>query len=403
MAGKRPVFAENCALDLQGPGEAGPSFPNLRAFITFHWMLHRLRFLAAVAAWLAATAGCGGSTPSAADKAAPEAVRVDTAAVRLESVDQTIRAVGSLVARQAVVVKPEVSGIVKAIEFREGAAVAKDAVLVHLDDAKLAAERELAAARVASAQANFENADAKLRRSKALVEQKILSSQEFENADAERKSAAAALEEARAALRLAGQKLADMTVRAPFAGIAGTKHVNVGDLVQQGQPLLDLVDLENLEIRFEVPELYVAAIRPSQRVEVGVTSLPGETFAGEVFFVSPQIDPVNRTLALKARVDNRGQRLHPGQFAQVRLVLQKRDGVAVIPEEALVSRQGRFFVFVVDSGAAHEREVTLGERQSGRVAIASGLSGGEVVVRTGHQKLHDGTPVEVGEAKPEAS
>jgi membrane fusion protein (multidrug efflux system) len=186
-----------------------------------------------------------------------------------------------------------------------------------------------------------------------------------------------------------------MTVRAPFAGVAGKRLAEPGDFVETGQPLLDLVDLDEIEIAFSLPEVHVPRLRLGQEARLRVTSLPAEDFRGEVFFVAPRVDPQNRSIELKARVDNREHRLRPGQFAHVRLTLERRDDVAMVPEEAIVSREGRFFVFVVDGGAAREREVTLGERQDGRVGVLGGLTGGETVVRSGHQRLSDGAAVEV--------
>jgi membrane fusion protein (multidrug efflux system) len=127
---------------------------------------------------------------------------------------------------------------------------------------------------------------------------------------------------------------------------------------------------------------------------VKVTGFADKTFAGEVYFIDPRVDPSTRTVKVKARIANADGELRPGLFANVELITGARDDALVVPEQAVVPAIDKLTVFVVENGIAHRREVTVGARLPGKVEITSGLKDGEVVVIAGQQKLRDGVPVQ---------
>jgi RND family efflux transporter MFP subunit len=292
-------------------------------------------------------------------------------------------------------VGPKRAGHVTALPLVEGQPAAAGDVLVRLDDRELTAEVDVARAAVQEAEAKAANARRQRERTQSLLAEGIVARQQYDDLRAEADRANAALALARASLVSAEARLEETVIRAPFAGIIGQRRVDLGAYVHEGDPLVSLVDLDPLELVFEVPERYLTQLRRDARVEVRVASHRDRTFSGTVAFVAPQVDETNRTVTVKAALPNGDGALRPGQFATARLVLERRIGAVVVPEEAVITREQQRFVFVVRDGLATAQEVTIGERLPGKVEIPSGLAAGDTIVRIGQDQLRVETPTPV--------
>lgn len=346
--------------------------------------------VAASAAALVA-AGCGGGETSVRATAASP---VEAAAAWTDTLSVTVEAVGSLEANARVEVKPEASGKVSEILFREGDTVRAGQVLVRLDRNKLTAELQAARAGVTRARAEAENLGRQLRRNDSLLARGAISEQAYDDLETQYNTARAGLEQAEANLALAREELEDATIRAPFDGRVGARTFDPGDYLSVGTPMFTIVNDDPLEIRFSVPERYLNQLEHGSPVTVRVRSEPGRTFSGEVDFISPYVDPANRTVALRALIPNPSSRLRPGQFGNVQLQLEERPAV-LVPEAAVLSRQQGSTVFRVRGGVADPVTVELGLRRQGVVEILSGVSEGDTVVVAGQQRLREGTEVSV--------
>ena len=310
------------------------------------------------------------------------AVGVETVTVVAETVADDVTAVGTLRSNESVVLRPEVAGRIAAIRFREGAPVKRGQVLVELDAAVQQAEVQQAKASLALAQANFG-------RTADLFNRKFLS-------QSARDEAASQLEVARANMALAEARFDRTRIRAPFDGVVGIRNVSVGDYVQEGDDLVNLEDLATLKVDFRLPELYLARVRRDQALEVTSDAIPGERFAAKVAAIDPLINVEGRSVVIRATLPNENDQLRPGMFARVRLILQQREDVAMVPEEALVPAPGNVqFVYRVVDDTAQRVEVTTGARRGTRVEILEGLQAGDVVVTAGQLKLRDGAAVQV--------
>lgn len=345
----------------------------------------------ALAAMAALALACGGADEG---DAGPGATTVDADVARLDTLSLEVRAVGSLEADAQVEVKPETDGHVTSIHFREGDRVDEGQVLVRLDEDKLRAQVEAARATVQRTRAEKENLERRVARNDSLLARGAISEQAFDDLQTRYASAEASLAEARANLRLAEQRLEDATVRAPFAGRVGARSFDRGDYLRVGDPMFTVVDDQPLEIGFSVPERYLGQLDRGSPVSLTVRSMPGRTVRGEVDFVAPYVDAESRTVAMKARVPNPDAELRAGQFADVRLQLESRPAV-VVPEAAVVPREGGNVAFVVRGGEAEERDVRTGARRPGLVEILSGVAAGDTVVVAGQQNLRDGSRVDV--------
>jgi membrane fusion protein (multidrug efflux system) len=319
--------------------------------------------------------------------ASPERVPVETVTITVEDIDVTVDAVGTLEAHQVVELRPKRAGRVRELRLTEGVHVQAGEVLIELADDELQAQLEVAKASVVDATVRERNARQQYERAATLHRKGVASQQEHDDARAELDRAAAGLGLAQANLAFAEAQLAETVLRAPFDGIVGRRRVDLGAFARQGAALVTLVDPDPIEIVFAVPERYLGQIQLEQAVEMSVVSHPQRLFPGTVTFIDPQVDPINRTVTIKAVVQNPDFLLRPGQFATVQLHLDRHVGMPVVPEEALVPDGSRNLVFVIENGSAASRVVETGVRLPGRVEILDGVRAGERVVRTGHEKL----------------
>jgi membrane fusion protein (multidrug efflux system) len=308
------------------------------------------------------------------------AVTVFTAHVKVERLTSPISALGTARANEAVEVTSKVSNIVTAVHFTDGQRVREGQVLVELDSAQ--ARADLAAAEAASAESASQ-----VKRSRELINSRVISESQFEQLEATMKA-----NEARVAA--ARSRVADTVIRAPFSGRVGLRRVSVGSLVSPGTVITTLDDTSVIKVDFAVPENVLAGLREGLKVAVTAAAFPGREFTGTVTGIDSRVDPVSRSVTVRANLPNPDLALKPGMFLNVTLERDEHDAL-MVPEAALVPEQSRQFLFVVENGRAVRREVRIGRRQPGRVEIIAGLTAGEEVIVEGTQKARDGGAVHV--------
>jgi membrane fusion protein (multidrug efflux system) len=324
--------------------------------------------------------------PAAAGPA--RALPVKAALVRKDTVTDTVSAVGTLLANEAVMIRPEIDGRIEAIHFQEGQLVRKGDKLVSLDASEV--EAQLASA-VAAANLNR----SRLKRAEELHEKKFISAQAMDDARETVNQSNARESEIKA-------KLAKNVVRAPFEGVTGLRQVSPGAYAKAGQDVARLEGIGILKLDFRVPELYLSKIRVGQALAVNVDAYPAETFTGTIYAIEPSVDEATRTVLIRARLPNPGVRLKPGMFARVNLTLEQRNNALLVPEQALVPRGADRFVFRIIDGKAVLTKVQMGLRRPGEVEITAGLEEGQSIVADGQLKLQDGAAVAVMAEKPPA-
>ena len=335
-----------------------------------------------------AAAGCRKQQDAGAAAPGNFAVQVVAVEAKRQPISESLSLVGSLAANEMIEIKSETDGMVEEINFKEGERVEKGHLLFRLDESKFAAS-------VAEADASFKVAQANFERTRELVKEKLVSPQEFD-------TIAAQFHAAQATLDLRKRQLRDARIHAPFAGIVGARQVSPGQVIARNTTLSWLVDLDTLKAEFNVPERFFSRARLGQIIELAVATYPGEKFQGEVYFISPHIDPVFRTVLVKAYVKNQEQRLRPGMFANLDLTLKVRDQAVLVPETAITISSDKASLYTIESGdTAQLKPVTTGLRMGGKVEITDGLNGGELVVVEGTQKLRPGAKVKL--APPEAA
>ena len=203
---------------------------------------------------------------------------------------------------------------------------------------------------------------------------------------------------------LAQAKLDKTVLSAPFAGILGLRHVSVGDYVTPGQDIINLENIQPLKVDFRIPETYLTDLHSGQTIRITVDALPGEAFEGAVYAIDPRIDAAGRSLVIRAQLPNEHMRLRPGLFARVKLVVARQNDALLIPEEALMPKGDKQFVYKVVDGKAKMTQVHTGLHRDGQVQITDGLAAGDVVIVAGQMKVRpDGAVKVLPEPKAETS
>jgi len=328
------------------------------------------------------------SAPAAGPSGGSGKPSVEVARVEGKTLVDDTQAVGSLRSRQGVVLRPEISGRITQLNFRDGDRVKAGQLLVQLDD-------RLPMAQVQQALAELSIAEANHKRNQDLVAQNFISRRTVDES-------AAALQVAEAKLALARATAARLKILAPFDGLAGIRLVNVGDYLKDGADIVNIEDIEAIYVDYRLPERFQSKVRRGQLATVELDALPGRKFKAVLQAIDPLIDANGRSVGVRACIDNRRLQLRPGMFARVNTVFGQRDDARVILEAAIVPQAGKQFVIKLQPGpdaqgfVTQRVEVKVGQRMPGKVEIVDGLGLGDTVVIAGQQRVQrDGTSVRV--------
>ena len=298
-------------------------------------------------------------------------------------IDDRIEALGTLHANESVELTASVTDTVSVVNFDDGDRVEAGRVLVEMTSDEEHAQLEEARIGVAEARRQYE-------RIRSLVKQQSASESLLDERKRE-------WETGRARLAAIESRLADRLVRAPFAGVVGLRNVSIGALVQPGDLIATLDDDSVMKLDFSVPAVLLGSLAAGLPVVATTPAWQGQRFEGVVKSIDSRIDPVTRTVIVRALLSNAEHRLRPGMLMQVELSSRRREAI-VIPEESLVSLGVRQFVYVVSGSGAdtvERREVSIGVRRPGEVEITAGLNVNELVVTDGALKLRPGATVTI--------
>ncbi len=182
-------------------------------------------------------------------------------------------------------------------------------------------------------------------------------------------------------------------VESSLSGVIGRIPVDLGTAVTPQTTVATVVDLDEAEVRLDVPEKYLPLLSPGLKCSIGVDAYPGESFPGTVTQVSPVLDVETRTAPAEITIPNADHRLKPGMFARVKIVARTFPQVPTVSQEAIVGRAPDAVVFLVEGETARLRRIVPGFKQGARVQVVEGLQGAETVIVMGQQRLKDGDRV----------
>lgn len=313
--------------------------------------------------------------------------QVTVALVQPRVFEDTIEVLGVAKGRQSVTLTAAATQLVERVRFRDGQSVARGAVLVELRDTEQDAGTAQAEARLVQAQRAYE-------RYKTLGEKGFASKAAIDQFEATWRAAQADVAAAKA-------RQNDRMIRAPFAGVVGLSDVAPGALVNPGAPIVTLDDVSAMRVDFQVPERYLAQLRPGQMLLSSADAYPGQTIQGRISQIDTRVDERTRAITARAEFPNAGERLKPGMLMRVGISRGQRQSLGA-PESAVSVQGEAAYVYVLrqagERTVAEQRPILTGTRQQGFVEIREGVKAGERIVADGLNKIQPGQPVRIAGA-----
>lgn len=360
---------------------------------------------------LIAAAGCNRGPVQAAAGARPEGTLVTVATTTATDVPVYLDEIGRNGAFESVTVTPQVGGRITERHFEDGANLTKGQLLFVIDPRPYQAQLDSAQANLAQAKASLELAKIQFARDAELVGTKAISKQDYDTKKSTVDVDEAQVEAAEAALETARLNLEYCFIHSPIEGRAGARLVDVGNVVQANTTSLLLTQrLDPIYADFtiterDLPEVQKEMKRGTLKADVRLPSEPESAARiGKLTFLDNTVQNGTGTVNLRATIANPDHHFWPGQFVNVRLVLETKKGAVLVPNEATQISQKGFYVYVVKSdGTADIRLVKLGQRQGNDIVITDGLTAGENVVMTGQLTIIPGSKVRVASAPTEVA
>lgn len=364
---------------------------------------------------------------------------VMTALAKGRDVQRMVESVGTFYPMDEAIISAEIEGRAEEVRHDLGDLVNAGEVLVRINDEEqryqvaqseaqlrqslerlgLKTEKDrLADAReapdVRRAQAELNEAEQRLKRTRSLVDQNIGAKSDLDAANSRQQAMKAAydstinqtrnlmqeVERFKAILDLQRKKLRDTTVKAPFKSFVKERQVTVGQFLRANTPLFVLVKTDPIRLRVEIPERQAPWIKLNQLVDISVEAFQGRKFQGKIWRISPTVDQTKRTFVAEVLVANSAGELKSGSYAKAHVPTSHSEKVTVVPQRAIYYVMGANKAFVVKDGVVESREVKMGDRFETDVEILEGIEDGEEVALTQQAKLDTGVKVRVNNNPP---
>ncbi|MBC7543312.1 MAG: efflux RND transporter periplasmic adaptor subunit [Candidatus Sericytochromatia bacterium] len=368
------------------------------------------RILGASLILLVALLGCKGRSGDNGEAKAKQGPMVIVAAASHRPMTLDVPGVGHVEPVESVDVRPQASGTLSRVLFKEGDTVHEGQVLFEIDRAPLVASLRRAEAVLSRDKAEHAMAKSQFERYDDLYRQEAVSREQVEQFRTSASSLEAAMQADQAAIDQARVQLHFATLTAPISGRTGSLTVTIGNVVRptDTSPLVMIHKINPIRVSFAVPEQHLTRIRAGQQagiLTVVATPQGSKTpTGGQLDFVSNAVDAATGTIMVKAIFTNDSQHLWPGQYVTTLLTLERQPNALVVPSQAIQNGRKGPFVFVIGSDSAAEaRPVTVDRIQAGYAVIGRGLKPGEQVVTDGQLQVIPGKPVTIAPRRPETA
>ncbi len=301
--------------------------------------------------------------------------------VNLESLSIKSTYVGYLLPNKRVLMRSEIDGVIEKIDFEEGDEITKGKRLVDIST-----KEHRLKLKIAITDSNL--ADINIKRDKKLAAQNLIPNAQLDQTKTRAESASLNKE-------LAEISLNKSLISSPLKGTIKTRHIKVGEFVRKGDKLVEILDIDRILVKVNIPEQEILSIQVGQNVEVALYIMEKKTFLGRVKNIGLEADSSNRTFPVEILVDNKERQLRAGMLARATFTKNVDQDQIVIPRHTILERDQGRVVYVFDDGKAFRRDITIGLSQLDQVQVVQGLNKGELIVVEGHTKLTDGEEVNV--------
>ena len=301
--------------------------------------------------------------------------------VNLESLSIQSTYVGYLLPNKRVLMRSEIDGVIEKIDFEEGDEITKGKRLVDIST-----KEHRLKLKIAITDSNL--ADINIKRDEKLAAQNLIPNAQLDQTKTRAESASLNKE-------LAEISLNKSLISSPLKGTIKTRHIKVGEFVRKGDKLVEILDIDRILVKVNIPEQEILSIQVGQNVEVALYIMEKKTFLGRVKNIGLEADSSNRTFPVEILVDNKERQLRAGMLARATFTKNVDQDQIVIPRHTVLERDQGRVVYVFEDGKAFRRDITIGLSQLDQVQVVQGLNKGELIVVEGHTKLTDGEEVNV--------
>ena len=301
--------------------------------------------------------------------------------VNLESLSIQSTYVGYLLPNKRVLMRSEIDGVIEKIDFEEGDEITKGKRLVDIST-----KEHRLKLKIAITDSNL--ADINIKRDEKLAAQNLIPNAQLDQTKTRAESASLNKE-------LAEISLNKSLISSPLKGTIKTRHIKVGEFVRKGDKLVEILDIDKIIVKVNIPEQEILSIQVGQNVEVALYIMEKKTFLGRVKNIGLEADSSNRTFPVEILVDNKERQLRAGMLARATFTKNVDQDQIVIPRHTVLERDQGRVVYVFEDGKAFRRDITIGLSQLDQVQVVQGLNKGELIVVEGHTKLTDGEEVNV--------
>ncbi len=305
---------------------------------------------------------------------------VNVHVVKAQKLDNKVLTSGTVMANEEVELKSEVSGKITKILFKEGSYVKEGDLLVKINDAELQAQQK-------KAKYDLKLLEDKEYRQKTLLNKEAISQAEYDATLNE-------LNTHKADVELIQAQITKTEISAPFSGIVGLKNVSEGSYITPSVVIATLQNVNPVKVDFSIPEKYAGSVNTGDQVNFKVEGV-SENYIGKVYAIEPKINPVTRTLQLRAVCPNKNGKIHPGAFADVELVLKQIDNAIMVPSQAIIPELKGQKVYLLKNNVVVPKSVETGVRTDTKVQVTNGLTENDTLITSGILQVRPGTPVTI--------
>ncbi len=314
--------------------------------------------------------------------------------VRVQEVSQaakenSLNLSGNVEAMERAVISSKISGRVSGILVQNGDMVSPGQALITLDKEDYANSLTMCKAALQKAQANLTAVQTNYNRYRELFNNGAISQKDFDDVEALLASARSDSDSAAAAVANAEDALSNTTITSPIGGLVANRDINLGQVLTPGVTLMLVEDISAVYVIVKVGQKDRALIRPGQSAAITVDTYPHKQFTGQVAYINPAADVSGRSFEVRIKVNNPGQLLNSGMFAQAAISTGQAEQVLAVPQNAVKSNQGIHYVFIPDGDRVKSQKVETGAVLGQMVEVVAGLKPGQKVVVSNVDKLKD--------------
>lgn len=334
-------------------------------------------------------------TTASAFSQAPPPTPVEVALVEEKVLNRPVSFVGNVVPFKRSVIASEVEGLVSNFPAYEGLFVKQGEVLVEFKTSTLELNLKEAKASKQEAASRYTLARNNLKRIQNLHDKGVASIQELQDAQSERNAWFARLTQLKSQIEQDEYDLGVSRIKAPFTGFVVAKHTEVGQWVEEGGQVLELIEIDKLKIVINIPENFVGKLKHEDRVIVNFDALPGNDFDAKVDAIVPQADRESRTFPIIIVLQNKDYLIKSGMVARASFLIGDEQPVKLVPKDAIIEFNKSKMVYVVNEGVAQPVPVSPGFAFEDMIQVSGELLKGQQVVIRGNERLRPNQPVKI--------